>query len=30
MEKLNVVAGVGKHLVEWGADEFAAADNGDF
>ena len=30
MEESDVVAGVCKHFVEWGADEFAAADEGDF
>ena len=30
VEESDVVAGVCKHFVEWGADEFAAADEGDF
>ena len=30
MKELDVVAGVGKHFVKRGTDEFAAADDGDF
>ncbi len=29
MEEGDVVAGVFEHAIEWGADEFAAADEGD-
>lgn len=30
MKEVDVVTGIGKHAIEWSADEFAAADESDF